>query len=40
MLGPLFALATAVMLAQEPQAAPPPPPGPPPQGEALRVFLD
>ena len=40
MLGPLFALATAVMLAQEPQAAPPPAPGPPPQGEALRVFLD
>jgi len=40
MLGPLFALATAAMLAQEPQA-PTPPPGPTPsQGEALRVFLD
>ena len=38
MLGPLFALATAAILAQEPQA--PPPPGPRPQGEALRVFLD
>jgi len=38
MLGPLFALATAVALAQDPQG---PPPGPPPQqGEALRVFLD
>jgi hypothetical protein len=41
MLGPLFALATAVALSQEPQGPPPPPPGtPPPQGEALRVFLD
>jgi hypothetical protein len=38
MLGPLFALAAAVALAQDPQG---PPPGPPPQqGEALRVFLD
>lgn len=42
MLGTLFALATAVALAQDPQG---PPPGPPPsqtpaQGEALRVFLD
>jgi hypothetical protein len=41
MLGPLFALATVVALAQEPQVPPPAPPGaPPPQGEALRVFLD
>jgi len=39
MLGPLFVLATAAMLAQEPQA-PPPAPGAHPQGEALRVFLD
>lgn len=38
MLGPLFALAAAVALAQDPQG---PPPGPPAQqGEALRVFLD
>lgn len=35
-LGPLFALATAVALAQDPQGPPPTPP----QGEALRVFLD
>ena len=43
MLAPLFALATAVALAQEPQGPPPgpPPQGPPPaQGEAPRVFLD
>lgn len=44
MLAPVFALAAAVALAQDPQAPPPgPPPGPPPQapqGEALRVFLD
>jgi hypothetical protein len=39
MLGPLFALATVAVLAQEPQA-PPPPPGALPQSEALRVFLD
>jgi hypothetical protein len=35
-LGPLFALATAAALAQDPQGPPPAPP----QGEALRVFLD
>jgi hypothetical protein len=43
MLAPLFALAAAVALVQEPQAPPPgpPPQGPPPaQGEAPRVFLD
>jgi hypothetical protein len=39
MLGPLFALATAVALAQDPQGPPPGPPRPP-QSEALRVFLD
>lgn len=39
MLGPLFVLATAALLAQEPQA-PPAPPGAHPQSEALRVFLD
>jgi hypothetical protein len=39
MLGPLFVLATAAILAQDPQGPPPPGP-PPPQGEALRVFLD
>ena len=35
-LGSLFAIATAVALAQDPQG----PPTTPPQGEALRVFLD
>jgi hypothetical protein len=40
MLGPLFVLATAAILAQEPQAQAPPPGSPQPQGEALRVFLD
>jgi hypothetical protein len=40
MLGPLFVLATAALLAQDPQAPPPPPGAPSPQGEALRVFLD
>jgi hypothetical protein len=39
MLGPLLVLATAAVLAQDPQGQPPPGP-PPPQGEALRVFLD
>ena len=40
MFGPLFALATAVALTQNPQAAPARTQQAQPQGEALRVFLD